>query len=78
MALYRYHPHMGTTLRREVRNELAVQFATRMKRIKEEAEASLKMVAQKMKEQYDRSKKDAPEFKIGEMVLLNMKNLCTT
>ena len=55
MALYRYHPHMWTTLRREARNELAVQFTTRMKNIRKEAEASLKMVAQKMKEQYNRS-----------------------
>ena len=44
MALYGYHPHMGTNLRREVRNESAVQFATRMKSIREEVEASLKMV----------------------------------
>ena len=69
---------MGTNLRREARNESAVQFATRMKSVREEAEASLKMAAQKMKEQYDRSKKDAPEFKIGDLVLLNMKNLRTT
>ena len=53
MALYGYHPHMGTNLRREARNESAVQFATRMKSVREEAEASLKMAAQKMKEQYD-------------------------
>ena len=57
---------------------MAVQFATRMKSIKEEAEANLKMAAQKMKEQYDRSKRVAPEYKAGDMVLLNMKNLCTT
>ena len=37
-----------------------------------------KMAAQKMKEQYDRSKKDAPEFKVGDLLLLNMKNLRTT
>ena len=63
MALYGYHPHMGTNLRREARNESAVQFATQMKSVREEAEASLKMAAQKMKEQYDHSKRDAPEFK---------------
>ena len=78
MALYGYHPHMGTNLRREARNESAVQFATRMKNIREEAEASLKMAAQKMKEQYDRSKRVAPEYNAGDMVLLNMKNLRTT
>ena len=78
MVLYRYHPHMGTTLRREARNESAVQCATRGKSNKGETEASLKMVAQKMKEQYNCSKKDTPEFKAGDMVLLNMKNLCTT
>ena len=49
-----------------------------MKSIKEEAEVSLKMAAQKMKEQYDHSKRDAPKFKIGDIVLHNMKNLHTT
>ena len=54
------------------------QFVTQMKGIREEAEASLKMAAQKMKEQYDCSKKDAPEFKVRDLVLLNMKNLHAT
>ena len=49
-----------------------------MKSVREEAETSLKMAAQKMKEQYDRSKRDAPEFKVRDLVLLNMKNLRTT
>ena len=63
---------------RPERNESAIQFATRMKSIREEAETSLKMAAQKMKEQYDCSKRDAPEFKVGDSVLLNVKNLRTT
>ena len=37
----------------------------------------MKMAAQKMKEQYNHSKRDAPEFKVRDLVFLNMKNLCT-
>ena len=67
---------MGTNLKREARIESAVQFATRIKNIREEAEANLKVAAQKTKEQYNHSKKDAPEFKVRDSVLLKMKNLC--
>ena len=42
MAIYGYHPNMGTNLRRDARNESAIQFTTRMKAVREEVEASLK------------------------------------
>ena len=78
MALYGYHPNMGTNLRRDARNESAIQFVTRMKAVREEVEASLKRANQTMKDNYDRHKKTSPDFKPGDLVLLNTKNMRTT
>ena len=69
---------MGTNLRRDARNESAIQFATHMKDVREEVEASLKKANQTMKENYDHHKKVLLDFKPGDLVLLNTKNMCTT
>ena len=69
---------MGTNLRRDARNESAIQFATRMKVVRDEVEASLKKANQTMKDNYDRHKKTSPDFKPGDLVLLNTKNMRTT
>ena len=42
MAIYGYHPNMGTNLRRDARNESAIQFMMCMKAVREEVEASSK------------------------------------
>ena len=66
------------TLRRDARNESAIQFATHMKAVREEVEASLKRANQTMKDNYNRHKKTSPGFKPGDLVLLSTKNMCTT
>ena len=53
MAIYGYHPNMGTNLRRGARNKSAIQFATSLKAVMEEVEASLKRANQTMKDNYD-------------------------
>ena len=69
---------MGTNLKREARNESAQQFATRIQELRKEAEASLKMASERMKSNYDRKRQESPSYKVGDLVLLNMKNIRTT
>ena len=78
LTLYGYHPNMGTNLRREARNESAQQFATRIQELRKEAEASLKMASERMKLNYDKKRQESPSYKVGDLVLLNMKNIRTT
>ena len=68
---------MGTNLRREARNESAQQFVTRIQELRKEAEASLKMASERMKSNYDK-KRQGSHYKVGDLVLLNMKNIRTT
>ena len=69
---------MGTNLKREARNESAQQFATRIQELRKEAEASLKMASEWMKLNYDKKRQESPSYKVGDLVLLNMKNIRTT
>ena len=77
-TLYGYHPNMGTNLRRETRNKSAQQFETRIQESRKEAEASLKMAAERMKHHYDKKRQESPNYKVGDLVLLNMQNICMT
>ena len=56
---------MGTNLRRDARNESAIQFMMCMKAVREEVEASLKKANQTMKDNYDHHRKASPDFKPG-------------
>ena len=69
---------MGTNLRRESRNESAQQFMTHIQELRKEAEASLEMAAERMKHHYDKKQQEVPNYKVGDLVLLNMKNIRTT
>ena len=78
LTLYGYHPSMGTNLKREVKNESAQQFIMRIQDLRKEAEASLKLAAERMKQNYYKKRTEAPSYKVGNLVLLNMKHICTT
>ena len=78
MSLYGYHPNMGTNVRREARNESAIQFASRIQELRRETEASMKLAVERMKDSYDKKHQEAPQYKPGDLVLLNMKNIRTT
>ena len=69
---------MGTNLKREARNESAQQFATRIQELRKEAEASLKMASEQIKLNYDKKRQESPHYKVSDLVLLNMKNICTS
>ena len=69
---------MGTNIWREAQNESAIQFASRIQELRRETEASMKLAVERMKEAYDRRRQEAPQYKPGNPVLLNMKNIRTT
>ena len=78
MTLYGYHLNMGTNIWREVQNESAIQFASRVQELHKETEASLKLAAEQMKDAYDKKQQEASQYKPSDLVLLNMKNIRTT
>jgi len=53
----------------------AEEFVMKMKEIQEEAQAALRKVQEKMKRQADRHRREAEEYKIGDIVLLSIKDL---
>ena len=55
--------------------EKATEFAERMKKVQEEAEAVLKRVQEEMKQQADKRRKETEEWKVGNKVILSIKDL---
>jgi len=66
---------MGFEMRRQGKSEGAKKFAERMKGIQEEAQAALKKAQEAMKKQADRKRGEAEEYRVGDLVLLSMKDL---
>ena len=66
---------MGFEMRKQGKSEGAKEFAERMKRIQEEAQAVLKRVQEEMKKQADRQRGEAEEYRVGDLVLLSTKDL---
>ena len=71
------HPNKGTAPRREAVNESAGEFADRMKKVREETESALRRAAETMKRYYDRHKGERVQYKIGDKVWLEGKNITT-
>jgi hypothetical protein len=74
---YGQHPWKGTDTRREVRNESATQFADRMKKVREDAQAALRQSAERMKTAYDKHARPSIAYSKGEKVYLESTNLKT-
>ena len=53
----------------------AEEFAVKMKKIQEEAQAALRKAQEEMKKQADRHRGEVEEYKAGDMVLLSTKEL---
>ena len=62
-------------MRRKERSEGAKEFAERMKKTQEEAQAVLKRVQEEMKKQADKKRGEAEEYQVRDLVLLSMKDL---
>jgi len=66
---------MGFEMRRQGKSEGAKEFTERMKGIQGKAQAVLKKVQEEMKKQADRKRGEAEEYRVGDLVLLSMKDL---
>lgn len=66
---------MGIEPRRESKNESASDFASRMKKIHEEAQAALVKAREEMKRFADHNRGESPEYKVGQKVWLETENL---
>ena len=75
MANYRKELRMGGDIRRKGKVESAIEFAEKMKRVHEEAEAALRKTQEEMKRYADRGRKEAENWKKGDRVLLSTKDL---
>jgi hypothetical protein len=69
------HPRMGVEPRKEGKHPAVQKFAEQMKLIHEEAQAALEVNAKEMKKYADRKRSEAPEYKVGDLVLLSTKDL---
>ena len=65
---YGQHPWKGFELRGRVKSESAEEFTTHMKTIADDANSVLVKAATTMKCFYDRSHKDAPDYKPGSLI----------
>ena len=71
---YGKEPRMGFDIRKKGKNEKAEEFVREMKERHEEARAALVKSQEKMKRQADRSRKEAEEYRVGDKVLISMKD----
>src|ERR1700724_2672312 len=74
-ANYGYHPRMGIEPRRAGKSEPAKEFAERMKKIHEEAQAALSKSRDDMQRYVDFTRGETLEYKVGDKVWLSTKNL---
>jgi len=66
---------MGFERRRKGKYEAAEKFIEKIKRIQEEAKATLKKAQEEMKKFANRRRGEGEEYKVGDLVLLSMKDL---
>jgi len=75
MANYGRELRMRVDIRRKGKMEKAIEFAERVMKIQEEAEAALKRAQEKMKQQANRRRKEVEIWKVKNKVILSMKDL---
>ena len=75
MANYGKELRMGGDIRKKGKVESATEFAERMKKVQEEAEAALRKTQEEMKRYADRGRRETEEWKKGDRVLLSTKDL---
>ena len=65
---------IGFDIRKKGKNEKAEEFAREMKEIHEEARVALVRLQEEMKRQVNRNRREAEEYRVGDKVLINMKD----
>ena len=71
---YGKEPRMGFDIRKKGKNEKAEEFVREIKERHEEARAALVKLQEEMKRQADRSRKEAEEYRVGDKVLISIKD----
>jgi len=71
---YGKEPRMGFDIRKKGKNEKAEEFVREIKERHEEARAVLVKLQEEMKRQADRSRKETEEYRIGDKVLISIKD----
>ena len=74
---YGQHPWKGNDTRQEARTEVAREFAERMRKVREDAQAALRQAAERMKTAHDRHARKSIEYKKGDQVYLEATNIKT-
>jgi len=74
-ANYSQDPRMGFEGRRKGKYEAAGKFVEKIKKIQEEAKAALGKAQEEMKRFGDRKRGKGEKYKVGDLVLLSMKDL---
>jgi len=74
-ANYGQDPRMGFEERRKGKYEAVGKFVKRIKKIQEEAKAVLGKVQEEMKKFANRRQRKEEEYRVGDLVLLSMKDL---
>ena len=71
---YGREPRIGFNIRKKGKNEKAEEFIREMKERYKEARAVLVRSQEKMKRQVDRNRKKAEEYRVGDKILISMKD----
>jgi len=74
-ANYSQDPKMGFEGRRKGKYEVVEKFVERMRKIQEKAKAALGKAQEKMKKFVNRKRREKEEYRVGDLVLLSMKDL---
>ena len=74
-ANYGQDPRMGFEGRKKGKYEAAGKFVERMKKIQKKAKAVLEKAQEEMKKFANRRRGEGEEYKVGDLVLLSMKDL---
>ena len=75
IANYRREIRMEGDIRKSRKVEKAVKFVERIKKVHEEARAALKKTQEDIKRQADRGRKETEDWKKGDRIMLNTKDL---
>ena len=71
---YGREPRIGFDIRKKGKNEKAEEFIREMKERYKEARAVLVRSQEEMKRQVDRNRKKAEEYRVGDKILISMKD----
>ena len=71
---YGREPRIGFNIRKKGKNEKVEEFAREIKERHEETRAVLVRSQEEIKRQVDRNRKEAEEYRVGDKVLISMKD----